>query len=224
MRRSLFVALVMCAVGFGISTLAFAQTQTQPESVWNKLKAKYSATAGVNQLLFVKCTGGSSAEIEFYKKGANGQWTLDKSGKGYIGKKGLGKVKEGDMKTPEGDFGIRQAFGIKENPGTSIKYWRVTQSTYACGDHGKYYNTIIDAKKLNHVCHGEHMIKYQPQYNYGFETTYNNANVHGKGSAIFVHCVGKNPFTAGCISMDEALMKYIVQNSDAGIKICIHKK
>lgn len=196
----------------------------QAASVWDKLLDKYATDKSVNQLLFIKCTTGSKAEAYYYKKNAAGAWELDMQRTADIGKAGIGKTREGDKKTPEGDFSVRQAFGILDNPGTAHKYYKVTTDTYCCGDHGKYYNTIIEASKLKHKCHGEHMINYKPQYDYGFEITYNNNNVIGKGSAVFVHCKGKYGYTMGCIGLDKDMMKHIIQDSDRGIKICIHKK
>lgn len=195
-----------------------------PATVWDGLLEKYACDSTVNQLLFIKCVKGSQAEACFYVKDAQGKWVLDMERSADIGQYGIGKTREGDRKTPEGEFGVRQAFGILDNPGTKHKYYKVTNDTYCCGEHGKYYNTIIEASKVHHQCRGEHMIKYKPQYDYGFETTYNNKNVHGKGSAIFVHCKGSKGYTLGCIGLDKDMMKHVIQNSDPGIKICIHKK
>ena len=199
---------------------------TAPEnaSVWDKLKTKYASDTNVRQMLFIQCTSGSKAEALYYKKDANGNWTLDMKRTADIGMAGLGKTREGDKKTPEGGFGVRQAFGIMDNPGTRHKYYKVTNDTYCCGDHCKYYNTIIEASKLGHKCHGEHLIKYHPQYDYGFETTYNNGNVIGKGSAIFVHCKGTKGYTLGCIGLDKDMMKHIIQDSDRSLRICIYRK
>lgn len=203
---------------------ATADATKEYASVWDKLKAQYAKDNSVNQLLFVQCTGGSKADVVYLKKNANGEWVVDMERKADIGKAGLGKVKEGDKKTPEGVFGVRQAFGILDNPGTAHKYYKVTKDTYCCGEHCKYYNTIIEASKLNHKCRGEHLISYKPQYDYGFETTYNNDNVYGKGSAVFVHVKGSKGFTMGCIGLDKDMMKHIIMDSDPGIKICIYKK
>ena len=46
---------------------------------------------------------------------------------GYVGRNGINKKKEGDMKTPTGTFKLTTAFGIKDNPGTKIKYIKVNK-------------------------------------------------------------------------------------------------
>ena len=195
------------------------------DQLWNNLLETYSTDTTVNQVIFVKCTEGCNAEAEFYiKNKATGEWMLERADTAHIGKYGLGKKIQGDKKTPEGNFGIREAFGIKANPGTVIPYVDVTDDIWACGDKGKYYNTIINAKKLKHRCHGEHMIKYVPSYNYGLSTTYNEKNVHPLGAAIFFHCTSESPWTAGCVAVPEDFMVLILQKSDPGLKICIHQK
>ena len=67
--------------------------------IWKDVKAQCLRDPLVNQLVLVKCTEGSRAEVEFYHR--KGQaWQLAESGPAYIGKEGPGKEREGDMKTP----------------------------------------------------------------------------------------------------------------------------
>ena len=61
------------------------------------------ASRTTDQLIVVTGTGGSNASFVMYEKDGNGDWKQVISTKAYIGKKGLGKTKEGDMKTPTGD-------------------------------------------------------------------------------------------------------------------------
>ncbi|MDY4749109.1 MAG: hypothetical protein SO230_00465, partial [Sodaliphilus sp.] len=166
---------------------------------WTEILDTYATDTTTHQIVLVKCTQGSNAEVEFYIKQADNSWLLERADTAHIGEKGLGKQREGDKKTPEGNFGIREAFGIKANPGTVIPYIDVTPTIYACGDR-YYYNQIIDTKKKPHRCRGEHMIKYVPSYNYGLSTTYNPNNIRGLGSAIFFHCTSESPSTAGCVA------------------------
>lgn len=190
---------------------------------WTEILDTYATDTTTHQIVLVKCTEGCNAEAEFYIKDAQQHWQLERADTAHIGEKGLGKQREGDKKTPEGNFGIREAFGIKANPGTVIPYIDVTPTIYACGDR-YYYNQIIDTKKKPHRCRGEHMIKYVPSYNYGLSTTYNPNNIRGLGSAIFFHCTSESPSTAGCVAVTEDFMVQILQKSDPGLKICIHQK
>ena len=43
-------------------------------------------------------------------------------------------------------------------------------------------------------------------------------------SAIFLHCTGSNPYTAGCIAVSQKNMLKIIRAAQPGAKICIYKK
>jgi len=193
-------------------------------NAWEKLLDDYTKKAETRELLLVKYTGGYHAEAEFYIKDASNRWALAKSGIANVGRNGIGKEREGDFKTPRGEFGIRRAFGILANPGTKVSYLSVGETTWACDEPGKYYNQIVDAAKLGRKVTGEHMIDYALAYEYGLETRYNDNNVPGKGTAIFVHCKSEKPYTAGCIALDKPFMKFILQNCTSGMMICVYEK
>ena len=191
-------------------------------SKWDELLNKYKDSESVNQLLFVKHTSGSNALVEFYNK-VEGEWVLVFSENGVVGKNGIDKQKEGDKRTPTGDFGIGNAFGIQANPGTSIPYIDVKATTYACDENSPYYNTIIDTDKVDHVCHGEEMYRYKTAYAYGLQIGYNLENVYPLGSAIFLH-VKSGSSTAGCVAISEEHMKTVLKMSDVNLRICIFEK
>ena len=141
----------------------------------------------------------------------------------YIGKNGIGKTREGDLKTPLGTFHILGAFGVKPNPGTTLRYRRVTSTTFACDEKGPYSNKIIDTAVKNHRCKGEDMYHLVPQYNYGLITDYNKACVYPKGSHIFIHVKGPRPYTGGCIALDEARMVQLLRLADTTLTVVIRK-
>ncbi|MCF0176408.1 MAG: hypothetical protein HUJ94_06195 [Bacteroidales bacterium] len=203
------------------AVLACSCRGSASKSGWDRLLDSYSDNDGVRQMLLVKYTAGSNADAEFYIKDKKGMWQCLERGSAYVGKNGIGKTREGDGKTPVGIFGVRRAFGILDNPGVSMEYLHVTETTYACDEEGPYYNTIIDTREIPHTCKGEHMIDYAPQYNYGMETTFNDSNIYPEGSAIFLHCKGSNPYTEGCIALDQEFMKKILLNSDKNILIAV---
>lgn len=186
----------------------------------DELLKKYINEESVNQLIFVKCKTESFADVKMYIK-ENNAWKLILKCEGYIGKNGLGKEKEGDLKTPIGEFGIITAFGIKENPGTTMPYIKIKDTLYCCSDKA-YYNQIINVEEKRHKCKGEHLIDYVPEYNYAMFIDYNSEKIYGKGSAIFLHCKGEKNWTAGCIAINEEDIKYILKNSSVGMKICIY--
>lgn len=99
----------------------------------------------------------------------------------------------------------------------------MTDSIYACGDK-EYYNKIIDTSELDHKCGGEHMIDYISEYNYGIAFDYNKEGEYGKGSAFFLHCKGKKPYTGGCVAIDEEAMIQILKLANSGKRICIYNE
>ena len=90
--------------------------------------------ADAKQLFVVAGVGQSTAYISMHEKNADGTWKMIMSTPGYIGKKGLGKEKEGDAKTPVGTFRFNRAFGIAEDPGCAFEYHQVTEDEYWSGD------------------------------------------------------------------------------------------
>lgn len=181
---------------------------------------KYRFDDAVKQLMIVSHTEGWNANVWFYEKtDVNDAWTLVFDGEAYIGKNGMNKTKEGDSKTPCGDYEILQAFGILPNPGTTLEYIDITPDTFACDEDCEYYNQIINVKETGHDCKGEEMFNYCPQYNYGLTTSYNKENKYPDGSAIFVHCKGQKPYTGGCIALDEKDMKSVLEKAAPGMRI-----
>ena len=178
----------------------------------------------MQQLIIVQAAHSGEAQLLLYEKSeSNGSsvWTEALRCDALIGVNGLGKTKEGDGKTPVGDFGILTAFGIKPDPGTALPYLQVNENTYCCGDEA-YYNQIIDAKVLHHDCTGEHLIDYCPEYNYAIFLDYNKEGIPGKGSAIFLHCKGAKPYTGGCVAVSEENMVTILRSLQYGARILIH--
>ena len=220
MYKIYYITVLVLLIECFITNNAFAQTKEN--DIWQNKLSEYTNNKDVQSLIFVKGLNSSStAKLEMYKKDENNNFKQLFKIDAIIGKNGLGKEKEGDYKTPIGDFGIIQVFGIKPNPGTTLEYLLINENHYACDDNCEYYNKIIDAKALKHDCKGEHIIKYIPQYNYGLAIDYNKECVYPKGSAIFMHCKGKKPFTAGCIAMAEENMIKVLKEIDTNTRICI---
>jgi len=181
---------------------------------WTRLIQKYEKSEKVNQLIFVKYKGKSKADIILYKK-ANGKFKKVFACAGYVGKNGINKKREGDKKTPTGTYGFTKAFGIKSNPGSKIKYIKLNSYLYWSADR-KYYNQMIDIRKVKASHAGEHLIRYRPDYN--------KKCIYKKGAAIFLHCTGSNPYTGGCVAVKEKYMKKIMKTVDKNAKICIYPK
>lgn len=153
---------------------------------WTRLIQKYEKSEKVNQLIFVKYKGKSKADIILYKK-VNGKFKKVFACAGYVGKNGINKKREGDKKTPTGTYGFTKAFGIKSNPGSKIKYIKLNSYLYWSADR-KYYNQMIDIRKVKASRAGEHLIRYRPHYNYALAIDYNkNASI--KKGQLFSYIV-----------------------------------
>lgn len=187
--------------------------------------AKYQDSALVKQIILVEQSEKemSTGRLFLLSKNKSNEWQEELQCKALLGKNGIDKVREGDARTPTGDFGMLMAFGAKDDPGSVISYTKLTDTMYLCGDK-EYYNQFIDVSKINHVCsnNSEHLIRYIPQYNYALFIDYNKENVYGKGSAIFLHCFGSYPYTMGCISVSEENMVKILKTVDVNTRICIY--
>ena len=103
---------------FFVFVLVFVLSSCTPKDRWAQIMESYLPNDSVAQLLLVKHTEGSNAIAEFYLK-ENGTWQLVGKNPVFIGENGLGKEKEGDRKTPVGEFSAYTAFGILPDPGTA---------------------------------------------------------------------------------------------------------
>ncbi len=186
---------------------------------------KYKVVSSVKQIILVAQTDTEVSQARLYLLTKNdvGEWEEKLDCQAFLGKNGIDKMREGDRRTPTGDFGMTMAFGAKDDPGSLIPYTKLTNTMYFCGDK-EYYNQFIDVSKVKHTCSGnsEHLLSYIPQYNYALVFDYNKENIYGKGSAIFLHCLGANPFTLGCIAVSEENMKKILTTADLNSRICIY--
>lgn len=174
----------------------------------NYCGCEFSKASG---MVVVTPQGGSDARVELFEK-ERGRWTRTLETSAFIGREGVGKEREGDMKTPVGVFGITTAFGIKPDPGTRLPYLDIDDRVWCSGEPGPEYNRFV-----NHPCDGEHMIEYAPEYDYGFFPDYNKEGIYPRGSAVFFHVKGSKPYTAGCVALDgkdmETLLKALGPDS-----------
>ncbi len=224
----LMILLLVCMTGCGNNDYDLSvqnDDMHEPSIHWRvDTTGKYLNDENVSSLICVEAVSINSARVLMFEKSElNGKnvWTNTLECDAVIGQNGLGREKEGDSKTPVGDFGIIEAFGIKENPGTKLKYIDVTEDIYCCGDEVAY-NQIIDINEYPHDCsNGEHMIEYSPEYNYGFFFDYNKEHVVGLGAALFFHCKGANTYSGGCIAVDEECMIQILKTADEHTRLII---
>lgn len=204
------------------------ETPAVAQGLWAGLLKAYQSRNDTDRLIFVCCKGGSRCRVQMYAKTSTGDigssipsWKEILSCDGYTGRNGIGKQAEGDFKTPDGTFRCVEAFGILEDPGTQVPYTKLMPYHYWSRE-PETYNRMVDMRKLRRIPDGEHLIDMDPEYHYALVIGYNPGNIVGKGSAIFLHCTGSNPYTAGCIAVSEADMKTVLKNVTAGTRICIY--
>lgn len=182
-----------------------------PQWVRNLAEAK-----GANQIFVIAGVGQTTAWVSMHEKDANGNWQQLMTTPGFIGKNGLGKMREGDNKTPVGVFHFNRAFGIAPDPGCAIPYTQANEYTYWSGDarYGMKYNQMVDIREMPKLDKdaSEHIVDYKTHYVYCLNISYNESGRAGAGSAIFLHCLApQKPYTGGCVAIPEDKMRFVMQ-------------
>jgi L,D-peptidoglycan transpeptidase YkuD (ErfK/YbiS/YcfS/YnhG family) len=107
-----------------------------------------------------------------------------------------------------------------------MPYKQVDENFYWSGDArpGMKYNEMVDIRQLPGLDKdgSEHLVDYNPHYIYCLNIGYNEAGTPGKGSAIFLHCLGSNkPYTGGCVAIPEDKMRFVLQHVRPECKVVI---
>ncbi|MBQ4402872.1 MAG: hypothetical protein II857_00480 [Selenomonadaceae bacterium] len=206
--RKIFLGLI--AVILFVSQTAMAAT---PSPQWVK---NLPAAKTAEQMVIVAGIQGTTAWISMHEKNSAGKWEMIMSTPGFIGKNGLGKVKEDDEKTPVGTFHFDYAFGIASDPGCAIPYVQVNANHYWSGDWNYKYNQFVDAREAPanfNTRNSEHLIDYAPSYNYALSFNYNAECTPRKGFGIFMRCLDSSkPWTGGGIALPELKMRFVMQH------------
>ena len=138
-----------------------------------------------------------------------------------IGKKGSTKnKKEGDKKTPKGNFEIENLYFRKDRihkPETLIKCVEIKKDMGWCDDirFSKKYNKLLKIEKS--VKH-EKLKRKDYKYDLFIPIMYNfKKPILGKGSCIFIHLTKNYKPTAGCVALKKKdfliMLKLIKKNS-----------
>ena len=138
-----------------------------------------------------------------------------------IGKKGLTRnKKEGDKKTPKGNFDIGNLYfrkDRKKKPLTVLKCIEIKKGMGWCDDirFPQKYNRLLKIKK--NIRH-EKLKRKDYKYDFLIPIKYNfKEPITGLGSCIFIHLTKDYKPTAGCIALREKdfliILKLIKKNS-----------
>ena len=213
--RKIFSALVVMIM------FAFQNAQASPSPQWVK---NLPAAQNSEQMIVVAGIQGTTAWISMHERNSSGEWEMIMTTPGFIGKNGLGKVKEGDHKTPVGTFYFNFAFGIAPDPGCAIPYVQVNEHHYWSGDFNYKYNQFMDVRQAPanfNKDRSERLIDYAPNYTYALSFDYNSECTHGKGYAFFMQCLSSaKPWTGGGIAIPEDKMLFVMQHVRPGC-VCI---
>ncbi len=226
---SLLLSLVLVSLCFASAEYLTPREQLglEPPASPDWVKALPEAESA-SQLFIVAAYGKTTAWISMHEKDENGQWLMIMSTPGFIGREGLGKTREGDAKSPRGEFRFNRAFGIADDPGCAIEYVKVDENTWWSGDgrEGMRYNELVsiaDYPDLNRD-DSEHIMGYTYQYQYCLNISYNAEGTPGLGSAIFLHCFGSNkPYTGGCVAIPVESMHYVMQHVSPDCVVLINE-
>lgn len=213
---STFIVLILGFFYFYVNNISLDQSKIKNLKVSDE----------TNQIIFVLVNKFGKAKLFFCEKNNKGEWNEKINSYAFVGKEGIGQASEGSMKTPKGAYNFTHAFGISKNPGIkSFDYVKVDEDYYWVDDiNSVYYNKFVCTKDKNIVKDwnsAEHIIDYPEAYKYVLAFDYNKECVPGKGSAFFLHVTNKNKYTAGCVSVPEKVMIYIMQNIKTDCKIVI---
>ena len=215
-------ALLALALWTGMGAdLAWA-AQASPERV-----AELAGARDADQLVLVTGTGGAGARLTLHERDEDGTWRQVLSAPAWVGKKGFGKTREGDMKTPVGAFRFTMAFGVRPDPGALMDYTQVDATHYWCGDSSSpLYNQFVSTRDRDDFSkkESEHLVDYATAYAYAMNISYNEEGRPGLGSAIFLHCQTKNKFTAGCVAIPEKSMIEVLRRVREGCAVVIEAK
>lgn len=183
------------------------------------------AARTADQMIVVVGTGGCYADTYYYKKGEN-SWDMVWKEASIVGRGGITSDKaEGDGRTPAGTYGFTMAFGLKEDPGSTLPYHKIVKGDYWVDDSSSaYYNKLVNTSVIPKSWNSaENMAAASPYYNYALALDYNADCVPGKGSAIFLHCftASADNGSAGCIRLPQEKAMELVQSATERTKIVI---
>lgn len=205
-------------------TFPVRQLQKAAVSLSAAQVARLRAARQTNQLVITSFDDAGATLALYEKQGS--AWHRILAVPAYIGKNGLGKMAEGDKKTPVGRYRFTMAFGIAPDPGSRMPYTQVNENHYWVGDSASplYNRFASSADGTFDRRQSERLIDYEKAYRYCLNINYNEDGTPGKGSAIFLHCYSDNEYTEGCIAIPEDAMKRILRRVDKNCVLLIDRR
>jgi len=117
---------------------------------------------------------------------------------------------EGDKRAPAGIFKLETLFGYEKDANYKLPYLHTSDDLICVDDsQSPFYNKIITKKGDEKSF--EYMKRKDNQYKYGVTVAHNRDAIALRGSCIFLHIEKeRNHTTAGCTSMKEKDLKFII--------------
>ena len=169
---------------------------------------KIAASAG--EIILVEAGQGSRALVSMHEKTNSGSWRQIYSTPGVIGRAGLGKTRDGDGRTPRGQYRFTRALGTAPAPGMrtgSYTYHRIVSGDYWVGDPASpLFNRLADASASFDKKKSLRLSDRPAAFRYGLSLSYNTEKDPAKGSAVFMLCDDGRPATSGSIAVPEQYM------------------
>jgi len=157
----------------------------------------------------------NKAIVDLYENGI-----LTATYSAVVGRNGIaqyGEKREGDGKTPAGNYRISAIFGKNEPKNLKMPFIKTEPNLYCIDDSkSKQYNRIVDSKKIEKDFDSfEYMFRSDEQYDLGAVIGYNESSEANKGSCIFMHIQKDDGSpTAGCIAMKEEELNSLLHRLD----------
>ena len=86
----------------------------------------------------------------------------------------------------------------------------------------KFFKDKDDVHVIISTTSSPHNERFQYEYQYCLNISYNEEGTAGKGSAIFLHCLGnRKPRTGGCVAIPEEQMYFVMQHVDPDCVVVI---
>ena len=225
LKALLLMSLILAIVGS--AALAEGGTESLHAAIQNVVDSPDWVTnlpqaqdENVTQLFIVAGYGmdKTSASVSMHERDAEGHWKRILSTPGLVGRNGLcldADHAEGCGQTPVGVYHFNAAFGIAADPGCALPYTQVDDEIYWSGDPNYRYNEMVNINEYPELVmdDSEHIVDYEYEYQYCLNISFNEDGTAGRGSAIFLHCLGtQKPYTGGCVAIPEYIMAQVMQN------------
>lgn len=160
------------------------------------------------QVIFVACDG-TKCSVSYYQSEDGKFSEVDSDIDGYISPSGTAKdMGPSDDYTPLGNFNIEFAFGTASDPGTSLEYDEVNETTLWITDPASVnYNRMVSDYITNYDFNScINLIEYSRSYKYAVVFDYNRNPVDSsKGCAKFLHVGTQETYGGVGIPEDDLL-------------------